>query len=83
MRTHVRDKSMLSLRASAKWLQALDNWREKQPVKPSRSAVIVAAVELFIARSKKRGPAENGQPFADSHSDIATGEVRTGVTSGR
>jgi hypothetical protein len=82
MDTHLRVKSMLSLRASAKWLRALDNWREKQPVKPSRSAVIVTAVELFIARSKARGSAKNDQSFADSQGDIAAAEARSGMTRG-
>jgi len=81
MSTHVRFKSMLSLRASAKWLEALDNWREKQLVKPSRSAVIVTAVELFIAQSKMNGPAENQRPFTDSRGDVAAGETRSGLTS--
>jgi hypothetical protein len=49
------------------WLAALDDWREKQTVKPSRTAVILAAVEHFIASAKagdaaqdEDGPARNG-----------------------
>jgi hypothetical protein len=47
------------------WLAALDDWREKQMVKPSRTAVILAAVEQFIASPKAAaqnddGPAANG-----------------------
>ena len=48
-RTDFRIESPISLRVSVEWLEALDRWREDQPVKPSRSAVIVTAVEQFIA----------------------------------
>jgi hypothetical protein len=44
-----RIESPISLRVSADWLAALDRWRDEQPVKPSRTAVIVTAVEQFIA----------------------------------
>jgi hypothetical protein len=46
-------ESPISFRVSAKWLEALDNWRDEQAVKPSRTAVIMTAVELFIARDKR------------------------------
>jgi hypothetical protein len=45
----VRTDSPISFRVSSDWLEALDKWREEQPVRPSRTAVIVAAVEFFIA----------------------------------
>jgi hypothetical protein len=48
MRVQLRIDRPISLRVSAEWLEALDRWREQQPVKPSRTAVIVAAVELFL-----------------------------------
>ena len=49
-----RTDSPISLRVSPEWLEALDRWREQQPVRPSRTAVIVAAVELFIASRGNR-----------------------------
>jgi hypothetical protein len=53
-----RIESPISLRVSAEWLEALDKWREKQLVKPSRTAVIVTAVEQFIASQKADDTAE-------------------------
>jgi hypothetical protein len=55
LRSRLRTDSPLSFRVTAEWLEALDDWREKQPVKPSRTAVIVAAVELFISSQKAEG----------------------------
>jgi hypothetical protein len=49
LRPCFRIESPISLRVSAEWLEALDKWREEQPVKPSRTAVIVTAVTQFIA----------------------------------
>jgi hypothetical protein len=49
MKEPFRIESPISFRVSAEWLEALDRWRENQPVKPSRTAVIVTAVEQFIA----------------------------------
>jgi hypothetical protein len=45
----------ISFRASAEWLEALDEWRAKQRVKPSRTAVIIAAVDAFIASLQENG----------------------------
>jgi hypothetical protein len=58
LRTSFRTESPISLRVSAEWLEALDKWREEQPVKPSRTAVIVTAVEQFIASQKTGGAGE-------------------------
>jgi hypothetical protein len=52
LRSRSRTDSPLSLRVTAEWLEALDGWREKQLVKPSRTAVIIAAVELFLSTQK-------------------------------
>jgi hypothetical protein len=57
MKKPAREKSndsQISLRVSAEWLAALDSWREQQPVSPSRTAVIVAAVERFLASQTNR-----------------------------
>jgi hypothetical protein len=56
--SRLRTDSPLSLRVTAEWLEALDDWRAKQPVKPSRTAVIIAAVELFISSQKAEGTAQ-------------------------
>jgi hypothetical protein len=56
MRAHLRIDRPISLRVTAEWLEALDSWREKQPVKPSRSAVILRAVERFLASQQKSDP---------------------------
>jgi hypothetical protein len=53
LRSRVRTDSPLSFRVTPEWLEALDEWRKKQPVKPSRTAVIVAAVELFISSQEE------------------------------
>jgi hypothetical protein len=53
-RTCFRMESPISLRVSAEWLEALDRWRDEQPVKPSRTAVIVTAVEQFIASQAQK-----------------------------
>jgi hypothetical protein len=54
VRTCFRIESPISLRVSAEWLEALDRWRDEQPVKPSRTAVIVTAVEQFIASQAQK-----------------------------
>jgi hypothetical protein len=54
LRTCFRIESPISLRVSAEWLEALDRWRDQQPVKPSRTAVIVTAVEQFIASQTQK-----------------------------
>jgi hypothetical protein len=48
-----RSESPISFRVTPEWLEALDGWRKQQAVRPSRTAVIVAAVEQFIASQKK------------------------------
>ena len=58
LKTSLRIEAPISLRVSAEWLEALDKWREEQPVKPSRTAVIVTAVEQFIASQKMGGAGE-------------------------
>jgi hypothetical protein len=45
----------ISFRASPEWLEALDEWRAQQRVKPSRTAVIIAAVDAFIASMQESG----------------------------
>jgi hypothetical protein len=55
VRTCFRIESPISLRVSREWLEALDRWRDEQPVKPSRTAVIVTAVEQFIASQGQKG----------------------------
>jgi hypothetical protein len=52
LKGQIRIETPVSLRVSAEWLEALDRWRESQPVKPSRTAVILAAVRQFIASQK-------------------------------
>jgi hypothetical protein len=54
LKTCFRIESPISLRVSAEWLAALDRWRDEQPVKPSRTAVIVTAVEQFIASQTQK-----------------------------
>jgi hypothetical protein len=58
MSTNAKMESVISFRVSEKWLEAIDRWREKQPVKPSRSAVMVKAVEMYIALSEASAPSE-------------------------
>jgi hypothetical protein len=58
LRTSSRIEAPISLRVSAEWLEALDKWREEQPVKPSRTAVIVTAVEQFLASRNARESGE-------------------------
>jgi hypothetical protein len=61
VRSRLRTDSPVSLRVTAEWLEALDDWRDKQRVKPSRTAVIVAAVELFISSHKAEGAVPRGE----------------------
>jgi hypothetical protein len=58
MKASFRIESPISLRVSAEWLEALDKWRDEQRVKPSRTAVIVTAVEQFITSQKAGDPSE-------------------------
>jgi hypothetical protein len=58
MSIRIRIDRPISLRVRAEWLEALDRWRERQPVKPSRSAVIVAAVKLFVTSQKESSISE-------------------------
>ncbi len=46
---------MLSIRIPPDLLSKLDEWRDKQPVPPQRTAVIVEALRRFLAaeRGKK------------------------------
>ncbi|MGA7326166.1 MAG: hypothetical protein WBX25_17185 [Rhodomicrobium sp.] len=53
-KTTIRTDVPISFRVTPEWLEALDEWREEQPVKPSRTAVIMTAVERFIASQKAR-----------------------------
>lgn len=42
------------MRVNSSWLRRLDEWREKQPAKPSRAAAIRAAVERLIAETEQQ-----------------------------
>jgi hypothetical protein len=61
MKTQLGIDMRVSLSVSAEWLEAFDRWRGQQLVKPSRSAVIAAAVELFGAGLTMRQIAPNGR----------------------
>ena len=39
---------MISIRVSDEWVKALEAWIEKQEIKPSKTAVIIAAVTRYI-----------------------------------
>jgi hypothetical protein len=58
MKKQIRTDVPISFRVTSEWLEALDDWRAKQPVKPSRTAVIMTAVERFIAAQRALGAAE-------------------------
>jgi hypothetical protein len=64
----------VAVRVSAAWLAALDDWRMMQPVPPSRTAVIIAAVERLISDQGK--PQEAGTAKAVPQASESAKPVR-------
>lgn len=54
-------KVAINLRVDRKWRDRVGEWIDEQPIKPSLTQLIIAAVDKFIGESEQRPAARKGR----------------------
>ena len=66
----------IEMRATKRWVTAVDDWRRHQPDRPSRGEAIRRLVEQSLVASKPaRRPDQNARAAAASYAEHAAGEA--------